>query len=56
MLKLFGKAHKKEKEKDSVSVIPVENQTSFDKHPLDYALTNAYMVVKELAEDVFLTT
>ena len=28
----------------------------FDKHPVDYALSSAYRVVNELAEDVFLTT
>ena len=33
-----------------------ENLQNFDKYPLDYALTSAYKVVNELAEDVFLTT
>ncbi|MCI8462955.1 MAG: hypothetical protein HFG25_08460 [Lachnospiraceae bacterium] len=56
MFKLFGNAGNKDKEKGSVSVMAVEKQAAFDKHPLDYALTSAYRVVNELAEDVFLTT
>ena len=56
MFKLFGNAGNKDKEKGSVSVMAVEKQAAFDKHPLDYALTSAYRVVNELAEDVFFTT
>ncbi len=50
MLKLFGKNQTK-KELEALS----ETKT-FDKYPLDYALTSAYRTVNELAEDVFLTT
>ncbi|MDE6847023.1 MAG: hypothetical protein K2J99_14850 [Lachnospiraceae bacterium] len=56
MLKLFGKAGNKDKEKDSASAMAAKRQEDFDKHPLDYALTSVYKVVNELAEDVFLTT
>ena len=54
MLKLFGNAGSKEK--NAGAVMAVKKQADFDKHPLDYALTSAYRVVNELAEDVFLTT
>lgn len=56
MFKLFGNAGNKDKEKNSVSATTDQKQMDFDKHPLDYALTSAYKVVNELAEDVFLTT
>ncbi|MDE7325487.1 MAG: hypothetical protein K2N63_04265 [Lachnospiraceae bacterium] len=56
MLRLFGNTGKKDREKDVSAAMVPQKQVNFDKHPLDYALTNAYMVVKELAEDVFLTT
>ena len=55
MFRLFGNGNK-DTEKNAVSVMPVKRQADFDKHPLDYALTSAYRVVNELAEDVFLTT
>lgn len=53
MVRLFGK---KDKEKNSVSVMAAQKQEDFDKHPLDYALASVYRVVNELAEDVFMTT
>ncbi len=56
MFRLFGNSGNKDTEKNAVSVMPVKKQADFDKHPLDYALTSAYRVVNELAEDVFLTT
>ena len=56
MFKLFANAGNKDKEKSSASVVTAEKQMDFDKHPLDYALSSAYRVVNELAEDVFLTT
>lgn len=56
MFKLFGNAGNKDKETNSASVTTAQKQTEFDKHPLDYALTSAYRVVNELAEDVFSTT
>lgn len=56
MFRLFGSTENKGREKDSVSAAEVGKQAGFDKHPLDYALTSAYRVVNELAEDVFLTT
>ena len=56
MFKLFGNAGNKDKVKNSVSTTTEQKQMDFDKHPLDYALTSAYKVVNELAEDVFLTT
>ncbi len=52
MFKLFGKGTKKETEMHGMQ----DGEKGFDKHPLDYALTSAYKVVDELAEDVFLTT
>lgn len=55
VFKLFGNAGNKNKVKDSVSR-PAGKRQDFDKYPLDYALTSAYKVVNELAEDVFLTT
>jgi methyl-accepting chemotaxis protein len=56
VFRLFGSAENKDEEKGSVSVMEVEKQEDFDKHPLGYALTSAYRIVDELAEDVFLTT
>ncbi len=55
MLSLFGNANK-EKERDSASAMAQGKREEFDKYPLGYALTGAYKVVNELAEDVFLTT
>lgn len=55
MLNLFGNTGKKGKEKGYASAVAAE-RGAFDKYPLDYALTSAYKVVNELAEDVFLTT
>lgn len=54
MFKLFGTAGNNDK--NTVSGTAAEKTTTFDKHPLDYALTSVYAVVNELAEDVFLTT
>lgn len=54
MLKLF-KNRKKDEQNDFIPDIIVEKAENFDKYPLDYALGKAYMVVKELAEDVFST-
>lgn len=56
MFKLFGNSGKNEQNKTSTSVMAAKEPVKFDKHPLDYALTNACKVVNELAEDVFLTT
>ena len=56
MFKLFGTAGNKDNEQDFVSAAAANRQADFDKHPLDYALTSAYGIVNELAEDVFLTT
>lgn len=56
MLKLFGNAGNGDRENGSVSTRVERKRTDFDKFPLDYALTSAYRVVNELAEDVFLTT
>lgn len=53
MFRLFGKNDTKTAQNtDAV----VNNKVNFDKHPLDYALTSAYRVVDELAEDVLSTT
>jgi len=55
VFRLFGK-----KEEKAVAVseskAAEKNKADFDKHPLDYALTSAYQVVDELADDVFSTT
>ena len=56
MFKLFGTAGNKDNEQDFASAAAANRQADFDKHPLDYALTSAYGIVNELAEDVFLTT
>lgn len=60
MFGLFGNSGNnnkdKEKGKTSASTAAARNQEEFDKYPLDYALTSAYKVVNELAEDIFLTT
>lgn len=56
MAKIFKNSDKRGKEKDSVSVMEVKEQTGYDKHPLEYALASVYGVMNELAEDVFLTT
>lgn len=56
MSKIFKNVKNKDKEKNSISAIEVNEQAAFDKHPLDYALTSVYGVMNELAEDVFLTT
>lgn len=53
MPKLFSR--KKDKQNNLISDTIMEEKVSFDKYPLDYALTKSYMVVKELAEDVFST-
>ncbi len=54
MPKLF-KNRKKDKQNNFVPDTIVEETINFDKYPLDYALTKAYIVVKDLAEDVFST-
>ncbi len=56
MFKLFANAGNKDKENGSASAVTAEKKMDFDKHPVDYALSSAYRVVNELAEDVFLTT
>ncbi len=56
MFKLFENAGNKDKENGSASAVTAEKKMDFDKHPVDYALSSAYRVVNELAEDVFLTT
>ncbi len=56
MFKLFGNAEKKETEYNAVSFRAAERTVESDRHPLDYALSSAYRIVNELAEDVFLTT
>lgn len=56
MFGLFGDSENKNKEKASSSAMAARNEEEFDKYPLDYALTSAYKVVNELAEDIFLTT
>lgn len=56
MFKLFGNSGRTEENRASAPVMAAKDQVKFDKHPLDYALTNACKVVNELAEDVFLTT
>lgn len=56
MFKLFGNAGNKDNGNASAPAMAVDKRAGFDKHPLDYALTSAYGVVNELAEDVFLTT
>jgi methyl-accepting chemotaxis protein len=56
VFKLFANAGNKDKENGSASAVTAEKKMDFDKHPVDYALSSAYRVVNELAEDVFLTT
>ena len=60
MFKLLGKGSKKETKNETkreTGALAIQSRRdSFDKHPLDYALTSAYRVVDELADDVFLTT
>lgn len=60
MFEFFGnsgnKNKNKEKEKGSSSAVAARNEEEFDKYPVDYALTSAYKIVNELAEDIFLTT
>lgn len=53
MFKVF---RKKETKKEPAADTLQNKNLVFDKHPLDYALTSAYKVVDELANDVFLTT
>lgn len=55
-MKSLRNAGKKHAKKNAASARAAENQEVFDKHPLHYALTSAYEVVNELAEDVFSTT
>lgn len=55
-MKSLRNAGKKKAKKNAASARAAENQEGFDKHPLHYALTSAYEVVNELAEDVFSTT
>lgn len=56
MLKVFGNAGNKKKEKNSASGTKENRQINFDAYPLNYAMTSVYKVVNELAEDVFQTT